>query len=41
MMFLVPLISAAVETALTCESVVMFVAGASAATTVFSRRDKN
>ena len=38
MLFLAP-VAAAVESALACESASMFVAGAAAAVSIFSRRD--
>ena len=37
-MFFLPVVAAAVESALACESAAMFVAGASSASAVFSRR---
>lgn len=40
-MLFLPMIFAAVESALASEAVTMFVAGASSAVTVFSRRDKD
>ena len=39
MFFLVPIVSAAVESALACEAASMFTAGASVAVSLFSRRD--
>ena len=38
MFFLVPIVTAAVESVLACESAAMFVAGASSAVSIFPRR---